>query len=70
MPGMTRIRLPHTDTTWPLGGLGTPNCKENEKTILESYNTLNHASKKGKVPTTAVDNMRSNWIGYILGTLD
>ena len=54
MPEMTTARLPYT------GGLGTPNGKGNGKTVLASYNTLNHTSKNWKVPTTAVDNARSN----------
>ena len=49
--------------------LETPRGKGNGKTILESYTTLNPASKNGKVPTTVVGKMRSNWVGYILDTL-
>ena len=43
--------------------------REYEK-ILVSYTTLDHALKNGKVSTTAVGNTRSNWVGYILDTLD
>ena len=45
--------------------LETPRGKGNGKTILESYTTLNPVSKNGKVPTTVVDNTRSNWVGYV-----
>ena len=31
----------------------------------ENNTTLNHASKNGKVSTTAVGNTRSNLVGYI-----
>ena len=54
MPGMTMIRLTYT------GWLGTLNGKGNGKTVLVSYTSLNHASKSGKVPTTAVGNTRLN----------
>ena len=36
--------------------------KRNGKIELVSYNTLNYASKSGKVPKIAVGNTRSNWI--------
>ena len=48
---------------------GTRNSKGNRKTALVSYTILNHTSKNGKVHTTAVGNMRSNWAGYGLDTL-
>ena len=63
MPGMTIKRPTHTDhylTIKRARRLETPNGKGNEKTILVSYTTLNHAPKNGEVPTTFVSNMRSN----------
>ena len=57
MTEMTTTRLPHTNY---IGRLETPREKGNEKTILVSYTTLNHASKNGKVPTTAVGTTKSN----------
>ena len=57
-------------TIWPSGGLGTPNGKENGKTAVVSYTTLNHALKNGKVHTIAVGNTKLNWAGYGLDTLD
>ena len=57
-------------SSWPLEGLETPSSKGNGKRILVSYTTLYHTLKNGKVVTTVVGNMNSNWIGYVLNTLD
>ena len=65
---MTTIRLPHTDLT--IRRAETPSGKGNRKTSLVSFTTLNHTSKSGKVPTSAVGNTRLNWVGYVLDTLD
>ena len=59
---MTKTNYPIPTTTCPSGGNG--------KTILVSYTILNHTLKNGKVHTIAGDNMRSNWAGYGLETLD
>ena len=60
MPEITMTRLPDTDYYRSSGGLNTPIGKNYGKTVLPSYTTLNHASKSGKVPTTAVGNRKSN----------
>ena len=57
-------------TTSPWEGLETQSFKGNGKTILASYNTLNNATKNGKVSKTAVGNIRSNIAEYGLDTLD
>ena len=57
-------------TTWPLGGLGTPNGKWNREKILASYTTLNHLLENGKFPITALGSTRSNLVGYVFDTLD
>ena len=58
MAGMAMTRLPHTDYNLTIRRLETQSGKGNGKTILASYATLNHTSKNGKVPTTAVGTMR------------
>ena len=50
--------------------LKVPNSKGSGKTVLANYTTSNLALKSGKVLTTVVSNMRLNWVGYILHTLD
>ena len=63
MPEIATTKLPYADyygTTQLSGGLGTLNGKGNGKTALVSYTLLKHASKNGKVHTTAVDITRLN----------
>ena len=64
MLGMTMTRLPHIHLL-----ADHQECKGNGKTVLVSY-TLTHASKNGKVTTTAIGNTRLNRVGYVLDILD
>ena len=46
--------------TWLSGRLEAPNSKGSGKTGLANYTTFNLALKSEKMPTSVIDNMRSN----------
>ena len=52
MPGMTTTSLPHTDYYQAIKRARNSELQREWKTMLASYTTLNHASKKGKVLST------------------
>ena len=71
MPEITKTRLCYTDyTTWSLGGLGTLNGKENGKTVLVKLHYIKPHIEEGKVHTIAVGNMKLNWVGHVLDTIN
>ena len=71
MAGMATIRPPHTDYYLTIrSGLETLSGKENGKTVLASYTTLNNASKSGKVHRTNVIYEIKQSSEFVLDKLD
>ena len=70
MPGVTTTKLPHTDYYLTMWRARNSEWQGEWEKNTTRYTTLNHPSKNGKVPTTAVSNTRSNWVGYVLDTLE
>ena len=57
---MTTTRLHHKDYYLTIRMARNSDLQREWEKILVNYTILNHASKNGKVPTTAVGNTRSN----------